>query len=79
MMEASLFHREMQRLGLGLHHLRVTFGEGVDDRVDRRSPGQVKIDQRPVLVEQNADQSGREKRATATSGRGQTERPLIPS
>ena len=53
--EALLLEQEVQRLGLRAHQPGIAAGERMDDRVRRRAPGLVEIDQRAVLVEQHAD------------------------
>ena len=45
----------MQDFGLGAHQRRIAGGQRVDDRVRRRPPGLVEVDERAVLVEENAE------------------------
>ena len=52
--ENAGYRLKMQAFGLCAHLLGVAGGERVNDSVDRRSPGQLEIDQRAVLVEQHA-------------------------
>ena len=49
----------MERVGLCLDPSGVASREGVDHRVNSRTPCQIKIDEGAIFVEQDADQSGR--------------------
>ena len=54
-MEPLVVERETQDLGLGAHQLGIARGERVNDRVRRRAPGLVEIDERAVFIQQNPD------------------------